>query len=303
MTEQNSATLRRGVSLPAQGTLAASAGVAAFSLSFPATVWALRGFGPWTAAGLRGVLAALIAGGALAAYRARRPARDELPGLLVVALGCVIGFPLLTALALQTASTAHSAVVIGLLPIATAAISTLRGHQRPPPLFWVAAGVGAAAVATFTLTQSQGRPTLSDAFLAVALLVCAAGYAEGGRLAGRLPSWHVIAWGVVLAAPVNLVVTAIALPAEPVHADPIALLGLLYVAGISQFGGFVVWYGGMARIGVARASQIQLAQPLLTLIWASLLMGETLTIAAPATALVVLACILVTQRARDDRPR
>jgi hypothetical protein len=48
----------------------------------------------------------------------------------------------------------------------------------------------------------------------------------------------------------------------------------------------------------ARASQIQLAQPLLTLIWALLLMGETLTIAAPATALAVLACILVTQRAK-----
>lgn len=280
------------------GVALAGLGVASFSLSFPATVWALAGFGPWTVTGLRAVLAAVFAGGALLITRASLPSRRQVPGLLVVAGGCVVAFPLLTALALQTASTAHSAVVIGLLPLATALWATVRGGQRPSRVFWAAAGVGAAAVVIFALTQHRGTPTGADLLLAAALIACAAGYAEGGRLARTMPSWQVIAWAVVLAAPVGIGVCALALTAEPLRATGGAWAGLLYLAAISQFGGFVVWYRGMALIGVARASQLQLAQPLLTLLWSVLLMGEQLPVAAPIVAVVVLGCILLTQQRR-----
>jgi drug/metabolite transporter (DMT)-like permease len=283
---------------PSSGGIAlAGLGVLSFSFSFPATAWALTGFGAWTAAGLRGVLAALVAGIALLAVRSPLPARADRAGLLVVAAGCAVGFPLLTTLALRTASTAHSAVVVGALPMATAALGAWRSGQRPTRLFWTAAGAGAATVLAFTLWQSHGRPGPADAFLLAALLACAAGYAEGGRLAAHLPGWRVIAWGVVLAAPVNLAVLAWALPREPVHPGLAAWAGLAYVAGISQFGGFVPWYRGMGLIGVARASQLQLAQPLLTLGWAVLLLGEHPGPLVPLTALVVLGCIVVTQRA------
>ncbi len=280
------------------GALLAGLGVVAFSFSFPATVWALDGFGPWTVTGLRGVLAALLAGGTLVALRARLPARGDWPALIVVAIGCVLGFPLLTALALQTSGTAHSAVVIGALPMATAVIAALRTGARPSGVFWGAASVGALTVLVFTLAQNHGRPTLGDLFLVAALLLCAAGYAEGGRLSAHLPSWQVIAWGVVIAAPVSIAVSAVALAHEPVEFTGSAVGGLVYVAAVSQFLGFVVWYRGMGLIGVARASQLQLAQPLLTLVWAVALMGEELTAAVPLTAVIVLGCIVVTQRAR-----
>lgn len=280
------------------GTLLALAGVLSFSFSFPATVGALDGFGPWTATGLRGVLAALIAGVALGMRRAPLPARSDRPALVVVAIGCAIGFPLLTTLALQTSSTAHSAVVIGALPMATAVIAGLRTGERLPLLFWTGASLGGAVVVGFALTQNAGRLSAADAYLLIALILCAAGYAEGGRVSRHLPGWQVIAWGVVLAAPVNLVVTVAALASEPVRLTGTAVTGLAYVAAISQFGGFVLWYAGMSRIGVARASQLQLAQPLLTLVWAVLLMGETLTPGVPLTAVAVLACIVVTQRSR-----
>lgn len=128
--------------------------------------------------------------------------------------------------------------------------------------------------------------------------VCAAGYAQGGRLAAHMPGRQVIAWGLVVALPVSALVTVCALPVEPVRPTAEALVGLAYVAAVSQFGGFVVWYRGMAVIGVPRASQLQLAQPLLTLGWAVALLGEDLPPLAPATALVVLACIAATQRVR-----
>ncbi|WP_079008937.1 DMT family transporter [Streptomyces sp. XY431] len=283
------------------GTAQAALGVLCFSFSFPATAWALTGFGPWTATGLRGLLAGVLAALCLAAARVPLPERRHWPGLLVVSAGCVLGFPLLTTLALRTSSTAHSAVVIGVLPLATAAVAALRAGRsgaRPSRLFWGAALAGAAAVLGFTLLQSHGRPGLADLYLFAALLICAAGYAEGGRISRELPGWQVIGWAVVAALPVTALTTALALPAEPVEFGGKALAGLAYTAVVSQFGGFVVWYRGMAAIGVPRASQLQLAQPLLTLIWSVLLLGEVLPAAAPVTAVVVLLCIALTQRAR-----
>ncbi|WP_425470095.1 DMT family transporter [Streptomyces tateyamensis] len=275
-----------------------------FSFSFPATAWALEGFGPWTTNGLRGLLAGLVAGCCLAAGRAPLPGRQDWPGLALVALGCVVGFPLLTTLALRTSSTAHSAVVIGMLPMATAAWAALRTRTRQPRPFWAAAGAGAALVLAFTLQQSAGRPGLADGYLLVGLPICAAGYAEGGQLTRRgMPGWQVIAWAVVVALPASALTCALALPREPVQLTGHALAGLGYVAAVSQFGAFVLWYRGMAAIGVPRASQLQLAQPLLTLLWAAALLGEQLPAAAPVTALLVVACIAATQRAKARSPR
>ncbi|WKX73378.1 DMT family transporter [Streptomyces sp. XD-27] len=282
----------------AAGTLLAGLGVAAFSLTFPGTVWALEGFGPWSAVSLRMVLAGLLAGGCLAVLRVPLPDRRYWPGLAVVAAGVVVGFPLLTTLALRTSTTSHAAVVVGLLPLTTAAFSAVRTGARPSRAFWAAALAGAAAVLGFAVQQSGGTPTSGDLYLFAALLVCAAGYTEGGRLAGHMPGWQVIGWALVGCLPLSVAGAAVALSAEPARLTGHAVAGLLWLAAGSQFAGLVLWYRGMAAIGVARASQLQLAQPLLTLVWSVLLLGEHLTPAAPVTAVAVLVCIAVTQRAR-----
>ncbi|MEU6102627.1 DMT family transporter [Streptomyces flaveolus] len=307
MTVQSSATTptRIAVSGPAtasggksSGTLLAALGVVAFSLTFPATSWGLEGFGPWSLVAVRSVLAALIAGGCLLGLRVPLPERRHWFGLAVVAAGVVLGFPLLTTLALQTSTTAHAAVVVGLLPLTTALLSALRIGTRPSRTFWIAALAGAAAVVAFTVQQSGGALTTADAYLFAALLVCAAGYTEGGRLARVMPGWQVIGWALVLCLPLTVPATALALAHEPVHLTAHSVTGLLWVAAGSQFLGLVVWYRGMAAIGVPKASQLQLAQPLLTLVWSVLLLGEHLTVAAPLTAAAVLVCIAVTQRSR-----
>lgn len=278
------------------GTLLAALGVVAFSLTFPGTAWALEGLGPWSVTTCRMVLAALVAGGALVARRAAPPQRRHWPGLLVVAAGVVIGFPLLTTLALQTSTTSHAAVVVGLLPLTTAVFSAVRTGARPSRRFWAAALTGAAVVIGFAVQQSGGAPTTGDLYLFGALLVCAAGYAEGGRLARAMPGWQVIGWALVACVPVAVPGAVIALSAEDVQLGGHAVAGLLWLAVGSQFVGLVVWYRGMAAIGVARASQLQLAQPLLTLVWSVLLLGEHIGPAAPIAAVAVLVCIGVTQR-------
>ncbi|MER6954583.1 DMT family transporter [Streptomyces sp. NPDC000618] len=280
------------------GTLQAALGVVAFSLTFPATAWGLEGFGPWALVAVRSVLAALIAVGCLLALRVPLPARRHWPGLAVVAAGVVVGFPLLTTLALQTSTTSHAAVVVGLLPLTTALLSALRMGTRPSRTFWAAALAGAAAVAAFTVQQSGGALTGADLYLFGALLVCAAGYTEGGRLARVMPGWQVIGWALVCCLPLTVPAAALALAHESAHLTAHSVAGLLWVAVGSQFLGLVVWYRGMAAIGIPKASQLQLAQPLLTLVWSVLLLGEHLTPAAPLTAAAVLICIAVTQRAR-----
>ncbi|MBD9731075.1 DMT family transporter [Streptomyces sp. H28] len=280
------------------GTLRAVLGVTAFSLTFPATAWGLEGFGPWSLVAVRSVLAALIAGGYLLATGARLPARRHWPGLAVVGAGVVLGFPLLTTLALRTSSTAHAAVVVGLLPLTTALLAAVRGGTRPSRTFWTAALAGAAAVVAFTVGQSGGALTTADLYLFAALLVCAAGYTEGGRLAREMPGVRVIGWALVLCLPLTVPVAALALAHESVRLTAHSVAGLLWVAAGSQFLGLVLWYRGMAAIGIPRASQLQLAQPLLTLVWSVLLLGEHLPVAAPLTAAAVLVCIAVTQRAR-----
>ncbi|MFE2436576.1 DMT family transporter [Streptomyces sp. NPDC059409] len=280
------------------GTVQAALGVVAFSLTFPATAWGLEGFGPWSLIAVRSILAAAVAGACLLVLRVAPPERRHFPGLAVVGAGVVLGFPLLTTLALQTSTTAHAAVVVGLLPLTTALLSALRVGTRPSRTFWIAALAGAAAVIAFTVQQSGGALTSADAYLFAALLVCAAGYTEGGRLAREMPGWRVIGWALVLCLPLTVPMAAVALSYEPVHLTAHSVTGMLWVAIGSQFLGLVVWYRGMAAIGIPKASQLQLAQPLLTLVWSVLLLGEHLPVAAPLTAAAVLVCIAVTQRAR-----
>ncbi|MEV7420355.1 DMT family transporter [Streptomyces sp. NPDC089919] len=279
------------------GTALAALGVLSFSLTFPATAWGLESFGPWSLVALRSALAALLAGVFLLALRVPLPRRAQWAPLAVVAGGVVVGFPMLTTLALQTSSTSHAAVVVGLLPLTTAALSALRTGARPSRTFWTAAVAGAVVVLSFALAQSGGAPTTGDLYLFGALLVCAAGYTEGARLAREMPGWQVIGWALVGCLPLSLTGSALGLAYEPVHLGAHGLIGLAWVAAGSTFLGLYVWYRGMAEIGAARASQLQLAQPLLTLVWSVALLGEHLTPAAPVAAGAVLVCIAVTQRA------
>ncbi|MFE0737124.1 DMT family transporter [Streptomyces sp. NPDC058855] len=303
MTAQNSATTPKAIAVAASpqstGTLLAALGVVAFSLTFPSTVWGLESFGPWSLVAVRSTLAALIAATFLLAGRVPLPDRRHWAGLAVVAGGVVIGFPLLTTLALQTSTTSHAAVVVGLLPLTTAAFAAVRTGRRPSRTFWVAAVSGAAVVLAFTVQQSGGALSSGDLYLFGALLVCAAGYTEGGRLARLMPGWQVIGWALVLCLPLMVPASAVGLALEPVHLTAHGVIGLVWVAAGSTFFGLYVWYRGMAAIGIPKASQLQLAQPLLTLFWSVFLLGEDLPLAAPLAAGGVLVCIAVTQRARS----
>ncbi|MGW3349079.1 DMT family transporter [Nonomuraea rubra] len=282
------------------GTGLAFLGVVAFSGSIPATVYAIQGFDPWLVAVGRATIAGAIAMLCLKAARhPLLPPRSEWPTYALIVLGVVIGFPVFSSLALALgASAAHSAVIVGLLPAATAVCAVLRASERPRPLFWAACTAGAAAITTFTLIQHQGKPSWPDLLLLGALLSAAIGYTEGGRLARHTPGWRVISHALVLSLPLTVPITAFLALTTPITLTGEAVAGFTYVSVISMFVGFIPWYAGLARGGIARAGQTQLTQPLLTLTWAWVLMGERFGPSTVVAALAVLVCVAITQRAR-----
>ncbi|MFC7588760.1 DMT family transporter [Nonomuraea antimicrobica] len=283
-----------------QGTALAFLGVLAFSGSFPGTVHAMQGFDPWLVAIGRAAVAGVLALTCLAATGTPLvPPRAHWPSYALISLGVVFGFPLFSGLALDLgASTAHAAVVTGLLPVATAVCAVLRAAERPRPLFWAACTAGALAITAFTLIQHQGRPSWPDLLLLGALGSAAIGYTEGARLSRRIPGWQVISHALVFSLPVTVPVSAVLALTTPISPSGPALAGFAYVSAISMFLGFIPWYAGLARGGIARAGQTQLVQPLLTLVWAWFLMGERFGPPTVVAALAVLVCVAVTQRAR-----
>lgn len=274
------------------------AGVLAFSLTLPATRAAVPELGG-TFVGLgRALVAAFLAAILLFSRGERLPERRHWPALAKVALGVVVGFPWLSALALRSVPASHGAILVGFLPAATAAAAVLRGHERVTQGFWLSCGVGAATVAVFAATEGAGRPQIGDLLLLGAVALAALGYAEGGHLSREIGGWRVICWALLLSVPFLLLPVAFSLPRTGLSASWTAWLGFGYASVFSMFLGFFAWYHGMAVGGVARIGQLQLLQPVLTLLWAVLLLGEPVASRTVAAAFLVIASAAVTQRTR-----
>ena len=273
-------------------------GILGFSFSFPATKLAVEGLDPWFVSFGRAAVATLLAAAYLAAVRAPRPDRAQWWRLAIVAAGVVVGFPLFSGLALVTAGSAHGAVVIALLPAATALAAVARAGERPGPAFWAAATAGLAVVLAFALATSDGAFHPADALLLGATASAAIGYAEGGALAREMGGPRTIAWALILSAPATVPVTLALTASTDLHAAASAWAGFAYVAAVSMFLGFFAWYAGLARGGVARIGQLQLTQPILTILWSALVLGEHIGPATLLAAGAVLACVVATQRAR-----
>lgn len=271
-------------------------GVVIFAGSLPATRLAVAGFSPVFLTSARAVIAAAISGAMLMLLREQRPARDDILPLGIVALGAVIGFPLLTALALKHIDAGHSIVFIGLLPLATAIFAVLRGGERPKRLFWLFSVLGSLSVIAFALAQDGGGAKAGDGLMVAAILLCGLGYAEGARLSRRLGGWQVISWALLLALPLMLV---LATATRPLHWGGIgsgAWAGLAYVSVFSMWLGFVFWYHGLALGGAARVGQLQLLQPFIGLLLAALVLGEPVAWTMLAAAGAVVLCVGAARR-------
>ncbi|MGV8895797.1 MAG: DMT family transporter [Rhodoglobus sp.] len=305
MRDNSSATAHMSpvVSHSQAGLLWGLLGVLAFSFTVPFTRVAVASLSPLFIGSGRAVVAAMLAAAALAITRQSRPTGSQWLRLAVVAGGIVAGFPLLTSFALTTASASHAAVVIALLPAATAVAAVIRGRERPPLPFWVMAAVGAVVAMVFASLQGGGVAELtpSDLLLFAAVIAAAVGYAEGGMLARELGSWQTISWALIVAAPVMVLLLIISVAQQTPTAAPIEWAAFAYLAAVSMFLGFFAWYRGLAIGPMARVSQVQLIQPVLSILWAALLLGEQLTWPTIVGGCAVVLCAAIAVRVRLQR--
>lgn len=271
-------------------------GILIFSGTLPATRVAIGGFDPVFLTAARTVIAALIGALALGLLRQAMPSRGDFFSLVVVALGAVVGFPLLTALALEHNTAARSTVFVGLLPLTTAIFGSLRGGETPHPVFWLFSLAGAAGVAIFALTRGGDGSLTGDLFMLAAVAVCGPGYAEGAILARKLGGWQVICWALVLSLPLVLLLAAVTRPEDWYIIAAPAWMGLGYVSVFSMLLGFVFWYRGLALGGITGVSQLQLLQPFMSLVLAALVLHEAVELPMILAAGFVVLCVAGAKR-------
>lgn len=271
-------------------------GVIIFSGSLPATRIAVQQFDPVFLTVARAAIAGILALGLLLLFGEKRPTRRDLASLIVVALGVVVGFPLLTALALQHVTSAHSIVFIGLLPLSTAIFGVLRGGERPRPAFWLFSGLGSALVAGFALAQGLTASPLGDLLMLAAIVICGLGYAEGARLSRVLGGWQVISWALVVSLPAMIALTLLVMPSSFAGIELPAWISLAYVSLFSMLIGFVFWYRGLAQGGIAAVGQLQLLQPFFGLALAATLLHETVTWIMVLVTVAVIFCVIGARR-------
>jgi drug/metabolite transporter (DMT)-like permease len=271
-------------------------GVLIFSGSLPATRVAVLEFDPVFLTVARATIAAVLALCLVLLSQEKRPARHQILPLIIVAMGVVIGFPLLTALALQYVTSAHSIVFVGMLPLATAAFGVLRGGERPRPAFWCFSILGSLLVVGFALAQGLTASPAGDILMLLAILACGLGYAEGAKLSKTLGGWQVISWALVLSLPVVAPLTWWLAPASFSGISTPAWLSLAYVSLFSMLIGFVFWYRGLAQGGIAAVGQLQLLQPFFGLALAATLLHEHVSLGMLGVTVAVILCVVGARR-------
>lgn len=271
-------------------------GVLIFSGSLPATRIAVLALDPFFLTFLRASIAGVLALMLVVIFRVKRPQRAQLFSLSLVTIGVVIAFPLLTALALQQVTSAHSIVFLGLLPLATAVFGVLRGGERPRLAFWLFSVMGSLLVIGFALSQAVSASLTGDLLMLAAVVVCGLGYAEGAVLSRTLGGWQVISWALILALPLMIVAALATMPHTVSGIGISAWIAVAYVSLFSMLVGFIFWYKGLALGGIAAVGQLQLLQPFFGLGLSASLLHETVSPLMVMITVGVILCVAGSRR-------
>ncbi|MEB2421026.1 DMT family transporter [Citrobacter sp. R-1.5.2] len=267
-------------------------GVVIFSGSLPATRVAVLDMDPFFLTFLRATIAGILAILLIFGFREKRPQASQIVPLIIVSLGVVIGFPLLTAMALQHVTSAHSIVFLGLLPLTTAIFGVLRGGERPKLAFWIFSVIGSLLVVGFAFSQSASVSLIGDLLMLAAVIACGLGYAEGAKLTRILGGWQVISWALIISLPFMLIATILTMPTTFSGIGISAWVSLGYVSLFSMLIGFIFWYKGLAIGGIAAVGQLQLLQPFFGLGLSATLLHETVSPMMVLITLGVIMCVI-----------
>jgi len=279
-----------------KGMLIGFIGILIFSLTLPVSKIAVLSFDPYFIAFGRATLAGLVALAYLLYKKERMPSKSDFMKFVVISLGVVFGFPIFTTVAMTEGSSSHGAVILGMMPLASTVIGVIRFKERPSLGFWLVSLLGAALVVAYALLKNAGSFTYIDGLLVLGGICACIGYVEGGELSRKMNPRSVISWALVIALPINIVMTYFTFEMQYLHAGSMAWIILIYLSLFPMFIGFFFWYEGLAIGGIARVSQVQLIQPFCTLVVASILLGDALTIMNLVFASLVISTVILGKR-------
>lgn len=284
------------VNVTTKGWIYGFIGVLIFSGSLPATRVAVGELDPYFLTVFRAAIAGLLSVLVIMILRAKRPEKSDILSLIIVTLGVVIGFPLLTALALEHNTSAHAIVFLGLLPLSTAIFGVIRGGERPSPVFLVFSVIGSLLVAGFAIFKGGESSLLGDFYMLISIIVCGLGYAEGAKLSRKLGNWQVISWALVLSLPFMAILSIYLFPSSWEGISIGTYVSLAYVSLFSMYIGFVFWYRGLSQGGIASVGQLQLLQPFFGLLLAAVILQEEVDFLLVLVNVGVVFCVAAAKR-------
>jgi drug/metabolite transporter (DMT)-like permease len=273
-------------------------GIAIFGGTLPATRLAVEGLDPFFITVGRAAASGLLSAALLLILRRRWPSARQIRTMLICIVTLVLGFPGLMALAMLTVPASHGGVVLGILPLTTAAAASVILGERPSLRFWLLAGLGTTVVVVFALHDSGGEIAIGDVYLFLAAISTSIGYVFSADLSHEMPGWEVISWILVLALPLTLPLAIWLWPANPAAVPSAAWVAFAYVSVFSMFVGFFAWNAGLVMGGVARVSQVQLLQTFVTLGLSAVINGEHVGPSTIAVAALVVAIVAAGRNAR-----
>ncbi len=293
----------------ARGYIFAISAVVGFGGTFIAVAMGYQSFDAITMSFGRVIPAAIAAVIALKIMKKPLlPPREALPVLFGVTGGIVIGFPLLSTLALMTVPPADAGVIGAITPIITAIIAVFIGHKKPRRMFWVAASLGSISAAVLAYLRG-GNDFGGGAFwgyilLVAAMLLASMGHISGNYLAGKgFNSFQVLCWAVIISIPIQLPGAVINWSINPITTTPTAaaIIGFLFVSLFSILIGNYMLNHGFHKIGLVRGAQLQLIQPIVTMILSIVILSQPVSPITWIAAAGILASVAWTQRINSSR--
>ena len=295
----------KNISDTLRGYFFALTAVIGFGATFIGVALGNESFDPITMSFGRVIPGAILAVFALkSAKQPLLPPREAFPAIFGVTAGIVIGFPLLSTLALQNIHPADAGVMVAVSPIVTSIAAIFIGHKKPRKLFWLAAALGSLSAATLAYlrggSEFGGGIFWGYILMATAMVLASLGHLTGNYLAGKYKSFHVLCWAVIISIPIQLPGAIINWTINPITTMPTAsaVFGFLYVSLFSIIIGNYMLNHGFYLIGLVKGSQLQLIQPIVTMILAIVVLHQTVAPITWIAAFAILASVAWSQRLR-----
>jgi drug/metabolite transporter (DMT)-like permease len=275
--------------------------VALWGSAFAVIRIALDGFAPTELAAFRLLTASVALGLIAVVRRPDRPARSDLPRLVVLGLTGMAAYQLLLNLGEVTVSAGVANVLASTSLLFTALVAVALLGERISGLGWLGLGIAVAGtvLVSFAATGDDLRLEGRAAVVLAAAAMLATFFVVEKPLLGRLGSFTVTAYATWIGTLALLPLTA-SLPDAVADAGPQARVAALYLGVGPAALGYVTWAYAVARVDVAFASSTLYVAPVFAFLPAWVLHDEVPTMLAVVGGLVTVGGVALTTASRRE---